>query len=410
MKYFLLIIGLIVGISAVATQKSPQDLYYMIIKVNTKEQRTQIANLGIAIEAVEKNKIMAFGDLDQVKKVRDLGWLEHSANVDLMTLDFPPKDEKFHDYKELTTALQKLENSYPNIVSLNVIGKTVLGRNMYSLTITKGSPQGKAEILFVGGHHAREHLSVELPLSLAKYIASEYTKGNAKIKKLVENRVIHIVPAVNPDGLEYDIEGGNYKMWRKNRRVNRDGSYGVDLNRNYDHKFGTIGASSNPKAQTYHGPKGFSEPETQAIRDFVKNHSGLTTLVSFHTFSELILYPWGYTYDPVKNQKDRKIFTTMAKKMSTWNGYTPQQSSGLYRTSGDTSDWAYGIHKLISFTFELDPKSMWSGGFYPGQKYIDIVFSKNLKPALYLIEYSDNPSRVLEANHIRYGLSTPIID
>jgi carboxypeptidase T len=87
----------------------------------------------------------------------------------------------------------------------------------------------------------------------------------------------------------------------------------------------------------------------------------------------------------------------MAKKMAEWNGYTPEQSSELYIASGDTTDWSYGAHKIISFTFELDPAGggFGGGGFYPGPAVIQPVFQKNIEPCLYLLEYADNPARVL---------------
>jgi carboxypeptidase T len=85
--------------------------------------------------------------------------------------------------------------------------------------------------------------------------------------------------------------------------------------------------------------------------------------------------------------------------MATWNGYTPEQSSALYIASGDTTDWSYGEHKIISFTFELDPKDAWgTSGFYPGAAAIPQVQQKNLEPVLYLIEYSDNPYRVIDGD------------
>ena len=99
----------------------------------------------------------------------------------------------------------------------------------------------------------------------------------------------------------------------------------------------------------------------------------------------------------------------MAETMAKWNGYVPQQSSDLYIASGDTTDWSYGELGIISFTFELDPKSMWKGGFYPGQSKIPVVFKKNIKPAMYLIDHADNPYRVIQPTHEKYGLSSAII-
>ena len=85
----------------------------------------------------------------------------------------------------------------------------------------------------------------------------------------------------------------------------------------------------------------------------------------------------------------------MAQTMAQWNKYTPQQSSELYIASGDTTDWAYGAHGIFAFTFELSPKSMWDGGFYPGQGVIDRVFNDNLRPLMYMLEVTADPYKVL---------------
>jgi carboxypeptidase T len=81
--------------------------------------------------------------------------------------------------------------------------------------------------------------------------------------------------------------------------------------------------------------------------------------------------------------------------MAAWNHYKPEQSSGLYITSGDTTDWAYGEHGIFAFTFELSPSSIWRGGFYPGAKAIDPTFAVNVKPALYMLELADDPYRAV---------------
>ena len=147
------------------------------------------------------------------------------------------------------------------------------------------------------------------------------------------------------------------------------------------------------------GPTPFSEPETQAVKTFVDAQPRMTILLSFHTFSELVLYPWGGTYDKVGekdgNAADLPVFEKMSRDMARWNMYKPQQASDLYIASGDTTDWAYGTHGIFAFTFELSPKSMWEGGFYPGTKVINPTFEANLKPMLYLLEYANNPHRSL---------------
>jgi carboxypeptidase T len=261
----------------------------------------------------------------------------------------------------------------------------------------------------MGGHHAREHISVEMPLMLAQNLVRRYRAGDARIVRMIESREISIIPAVNPDGLEFDIAGDRYKMWRKNRRHNGGSSYGVDLNRNYGFMWGTGGSSSSPNSDTYKGPQPFSEPETRAIRDFVLARNNLTTLLSFHTFSELILYPWGHKYEKIEDEKSFNVHRTMAQQMARWNGYQPQQSSELYIASGDTVDWSFGERGLVSFTFELDPKSIWDGGFYPGQDRIDVVFQKNWEPCLYLIENANNPYQVTTPTHQRFGLQSALV-
>jgi carboxypeptidase T len=149
------------------------------------------------------------------------------------------------------------------------------------------------------------------------------------------------------------------------------------------------------------GPSAFSEPETRAIRDYVAAQKNITVLLSFHTFSQLILYPWGGKYEGIENSTDRQVHEVMAKKMSGWNGYKPEQASELYIASGDTTDWSYGQHRIISFTFELDPGgTAGQSGFYPGAGVIQDVVSKNFNPVLYLIDYSDNPYRVLSSGTI----------
>jgi carboxypeptidase T len=256
--------------------------------------------------------------------------------------------------------------------------------------------------VFMGNHHAREHVSAEIPLMLLEFLLSNYGK-DAQITALIDTREIFIIPMVNPDGVEYDINTSRYRWHRKNMRQNSSGGVGVDLNRNYGYQWNTGGSSDDPSSDVYHGPSAFSEPETQAVRDFVLGHPNLNILLSYHTFSELILYPWGHKYDKLSDQRDLAAYDTMARKMAQWNHYTPQQSSQLYIASGDTTDWAYGVTKetspknpIFAFTFELSPKDMWSGGFYPGAGVLDQVFQDNLKPALYLISLADNPYQAIE--------------
>lgn len=392
---------------------SEDTTYWMKIKATNKYERSMIANTGANIEVIADDYVIAFGGEIELELVKATQMLETSFVYDISLMDFPARDSEFHNYSELVTALKKLQTDAPDIVAYEVIGKSLENRDIINIRISSDLPNSskKAGISIVGTHHAREHLSTEFPLMLAQYLVSEYKKGNPEIKRLVEGREINIIPLVNPDGAEWDISTGSYKAWRKNRRNNGDGSFGVDLNRNYSYKWGTTGTSSNTRSDVYKGPTPFSEPETQAIKTFLEKKTNVSIQVSFHTFSELILYPWGWTYAPLENTRDLQVHKTMAETMAQWNGYTPEQSSDLYTASGDTTDWAYAELKMISFTFEMDPKSA-SGteGFYPGQEKIPVVFRKNLKPCLYMIEYADNPYRVISGTNEKYGLNTQLLE
>jgi carboxypeptidase T len=377
-----------------AQSDSSSSQYWMKIKATDKFERSVLANDGIAIEIVQDGYVIAYGSKADLQRVQSRGWL--IASSDLLqeaifqssqpgTTDFPSRDAAYHNYQELTAELNKLATENPDLMKVSSIGKTIENRDLWLVELTAGGKASeKPAVVYMGGHHAREHLSVEMPLKWVQFLISEYKKNNDRIVTLLQNRTVYVIPVVNPDGKDHDISDSNYKVWRKNRARNSNGTFGVDLNRNYGFQWGTGGSSNNPNQETYMGPKAFSE--------------NVTTLLSFHSFSKLILYPWGHKYDSIGESKDLAVHEKMAEQMSKWNGYAPQQSSELYIASGDTTDWSYGVHKIISFTFELDPQGGGFGGsqgFYPGPNQIEPSFQKNLEPMLYLLEYADNPYRVL---------------
>lgn len=381
------------------------DRRFIQVAAKTKEERSAIANTGMSIEAVRSDSVWGFANPETLKILRENG-SKILGNFEFKVargghqdgFDFPAKDAKFHNYQEVTSGLRMLANSHADIAQMSSIGKSIEGKQLWALHIntTPGAlmdkKSNKPGILFVANHHAREHLSVEMPLMLAQHLLNN--RNDTQIAAMLENRDIWIIPMLNPDGAEHDIQGQNYAFWRKNRRDNKDGTFGVDMNRNYGFGWGTGGSSKDTSSDVYMGTAPFSEPETLALKDFVESHLNIKILLSFHTFSELILYPWGHKYDSIENTKDLTAYKAMAETMAKWNHYTPQQSSELYIASGDTTDWSYGEHGIFSFTFELSPGgSSGAGGFYPGAGIIDRVFQDNLRPCLYLIDLADDPHR-----------------
>jgi carboxypeptidase T len=374
--------------------------YFVELKAKDKFIRSKIAK-HIHIDQVIDDSVYSVINEDDLniikKKFKHLLKQSHILKNGSKGLSFPNKNSNFHTYEALENKLTSLSNTYPKSVQKIIIGKTVEGRSISGLkisTVVKSSPdEFVPAILLVGGHHAREHLSTEVPLKIIENIL-EKSKTDIAIQKLINSREIYFIPMLNSDGMMYDIKWKFYKYWRKNRSVNTK-TKGVDLNRNYSYQWGTGGSSSKESSDTYKGPSAFSEPETKAIRDFVEANPNIRVLLSFHTFSELILYPWGHKFSGVGG-KDQQVFQKMASTMSKWNGYKPQRSSDLYIASGDTCDWAYGDHGIFCFTFELSPKSMAGGGFYPSSNILESTAQANMQPVLYLIEHSDNPYKSLK--------------
>ncbi len=298
----------------------------------------------------------------------------------------------FHSYVELERDLLDLENSFPDLAKVYDIGDSLESRNIYALKISDNVTldEDEAETIFLGCHHAREWISVEVPFLLGKYLVENY-HSDVSIKNLVDQCEIWIIPLVNPDGLEYSIHF--YRYWRKNRRDNGDGTYGVDLNRNYEFQWGydNNGSSPNTGSDVYRGTHPFSEPESQAIRNFYAQHHFLS-LVSYHSYSQVILYPWGYT----SQSTDQDILltelaTNMSQRIQTVNGRYYRFGGGadaLYTTNGTTIDWSFGTYGTPSFTLELPPSSAHLGEFFNAEEDIQPIFQENLQAALYLIEWA----------------------
>ena len=201
---------------------------------------------------------------------------------------------------------------------------------------------------------------------------------------------VWVVPMVNPDGHEYSRNGERARFWRKNRRRNADGSRGVDPNRNYGYMWGVLNddyTSHVPSDDTYIGPKAFSEPETRAIRDVMAREM-FTDVVSYHSFSQEILYPWGYTHKSVDDHHDRKLMSTLAKRMQTsiegvhGRYYDPRQSAQLYPTAGGASDWFHGSYAIPAFTIELRPATGTREAFLLPANQILPTYEEN-KPGAY---------------------------
>ena len=354
--------------------------------------------LDVLFEREGRIYLLVRYDLDELARIEAAG-----IAYEVETQNFYPYNQRgvsiqtgvngdFHSYSELEQDLLAFEEAHPLLARVSVIGQSLEGRNIYAIKISDNASaeEDEPDVLFIGCHHAREWISVEVPFFLAEYLVEHYD-SDPEIRSLVDQSQIWIIPLLNPDGLEYSIHF--YRYWRKNRRDNGDGSFGVDPNRNYDYMWGLDdeGSSPEPSSAVYRGQAPFSEPETQAIRDFFPGKK-IQALMSYHNYSQIILYPWGYTFVP--SAKDGLLFEMAAEMSSlmesergTVYAFGPAGSS-LYVTNGDTTDWALGVHNIPAFTIELPPIDVEHGGFFNAEAEIQPIFRENLPAALYLIDWS----------------------
>ncbi len=293
----------------------------------------------------------------------------------------------YHTYAEVNSELHQLAGNHAGLAQVSSLGKSVQGRDLWAIKISDAAAQNENEPVFVllGGHHAREWISVDVPFLLARHLLEKYNTDTL-VTRLVNSAEIWIVPMVNPDGHQYSVT--NQRLWRKNRRDNGDGTFGVDLNRNYGYQWGGPGSSGDTFSDIYRGPSAFSEPETQAVRDFLQAHPP-QALITYHNFSQLVLYPWGHTHNPAPDHSVlNNLAVALADRIRTVHGqnYTPQQAAALYLASGDTTDWLYGLFSAPAFTIELRPNSV-SPGFELPENQIQATFEENLPAALFLLDW-----------------------
>ncbi len=300
----------------------------------------------------------------------------------------PPDAGLYHTNDEIIDELRRLQSQFPDIAHVTELGESLEGRKIMAIKISgsPGTEEEEPEVIFVGGHHAREWISVDVPFLLAKRLLKNYAT-DAATRSLVDGGSIWIIPLLNPDGHQYSVDSN--RLWRKNRRNNGDGTFGVDLNRNYSFQWGGPGSSGDTFSETYRGPQAFSEPETRILRDLVAAHN-FQAIISYHSYSQLVLFPWGYTRSPAPDAVLlQQLATSIADSIFSIHRqrYTPEQSSDLYVASGDATDWLYGNARVPSFTIELRPGSS-SPGFILPESEIQPTFEENLPAALFLIKWT----------------------
>ncbi|MES0833386.1 MULTISPECIES: M14 family metallopeptidase [Nocardiopsidaceae] len=395
-----LVLGLL-GTSGASAE--PVHGLYEVRGATSAQDRTEIAATGAAIDHVGDESVLVTATPDDAEEIGGLGYGVEEFDVPVPLAD---PDPGYTGYAELVGVIDEVVAAHPDIAARSVIGRSHEGRDLLAVKISDNVDvdEDQPEVLFVHAQHAREHLTVEMAVHLMRLLTDGYG-GDPRITDLVDDREIWILPNVNPDGSEYDMAGSTWRNWRKNRQPNEGSSSpGTDLNRNWAYEWGCCGGSSgNPSSITYRGPAPESAPEVRVVADFVRGRvvggeQQITTAIDFHTYSELILWPFGHTYDDVTNGMTREEYDTHAalgEHMAEANGYTPQQSSDLYVTDGSINDWLWGDQRIVNFTYEMYPRSAAGGGFYPPSSVIERETARNEEAVLRLLDYADCPYRII---------------
>ena len=267
----------------------------------------------------------------------------------------------YYTYWEMEAELDSIHNEFPLLTSPKYsIGKSREGNNQWAMRIS-ANPNTNSNLpsfLVVGVHHAREPISCNVTVDFAKYLCKHYNTVPA-IHWLLNNRNIYIIPVENPDGYIWNSDSSSDGMWRKNKRDNDhngifdESSDGVDPNRNYTYNWGydDNGSSPDSSSETYRGPSAGSEPITQNMMNFISANTNINIIMNYHSYSNLLLYPWCYTDTPTPDSSE---FNFIVKNSVKYNGYTAGQPGDiLYNTNGDAMDWAYGDAGRLPFTGEI---------------------------------------------------------
>jgi len=324
------------------------------IPLQNRKALTQAVQLGLSLDDVSNSIARGIITEENLERLESAGFdvriLAHDVRDLLPSLKLPGRGE-YHDYDELTTELQSLASTYPNICRLHDIGTSIQGRTIWALEITDNPDldEMEPEVRLIGCHHGNEDISVEVPLDICHYLLENYGVIPA-VTDLVNNREIWLIPMMNPDGLMAGT---------------RSNAAGVDLNRDYGYmrEFGDLSGA-------------YSQPETKAIRNNALDHNFCFSL-TYHSGAEYINYLWNYT--PVRTPDDTYI-VELSNAYDSFVDYGITEGYDWYQTKGDCNDWSYGAYGGMDWTIEL------SYDYEPPETQIDGILSDN-RPAV--LEFID---------------------
>lgn len=301
----------------------------------------------VSVEFVQQSNIADFYLHDQISSQRsafESPGQKVSAFIQTPVSFTPGSMGGYYTYDEMITKIDDMVTAYPYLVSKINIGTTYEGRTIWAIKVSDNilTDEAEPEVLYTGLQHAREAITGTSLIFFMQYLCENYGT-DSRITDLVNNREIFIIPCVNVDGYVYNQttnpSGGG--MWRKNRRLNSGGSYGVDLNRNYGIDWGCCsGGSSTQSSETYWGTAAFSEPETAAMRAFVASRN---FAIGFdqHCHGSYYSLPFGIEANHTLDAVDTKFYTFTPALIGRHNGHRAGNSIQTvgYNVAGGIKDW-----------------------------------------------------------------------
>ena len=336
----------------------------------------KIKSEGFVVETLIEDAVAYYQNPNRAVEARDGNCFEGSFDYEVPENFELGSMGGFYTWEELQSILDDMQAKYPNLITVKapIEGHSSHeGYPIYQVKISDNpaEDEDEPEVLYTALHHAREPNSLTQLIFYMWYILEHY-ETDANIQYLIDNTALYFIPCVNPDGYIHNQttnpNGGG--LWRKNRKVIDGDTLGVDLNRNYGYRWGynDNGSSPSPESEVYRGHLPFSEPETQAVRDFCNMHHFIGTL-NYHTFGNLLIYPWGYSDMPTA---DSSSFNAIAKAMTLENNFlsgTGVETVG-YTVNGDSDDWMYGEDESKPSILSMTPEVGVEGGFWPAPTQI----------------------------------------
>ena len=349
------------------------DKGFLVLELQPADIAT-LQRFGFRVEAAPEYVAMRDDMLRRIQQAADERQRrgQSAAGVGVQSI---PGFSCYETVEETFAVAQGFASSHPTLAQWVDAGDSwekATGQGGYDMGVLKltnsAVPGPKPKLLVTSAIHAREYTTAPLALEFARWLVNGYGT-DADATWIMDHHEVHLLLQANPDGRK-KAEGG--LLWRKNTNTAYCGpnsnNRGADLNRNFSFSWNATngqGSSGNPCNETYRGPSAASEPETQAIQDYARSlwpdRRGPGTTdpapadtsgvhLDIHSYSQLVLWPWGHTTTPSGNAT---ALQTMGRRLAYFNGYTPEQSIGLYPTDGTSDGPSYGELGVAAFTIEL---------------------------------------------------------